>query len=229
MTEKEKITDKEFSAVKMSLLEKYPEHKDAIELASTMRELYHATHPDVEIEDETKTETETPKDPKKMVVEHLHKIISERSENDDDDESKEQPLKLKKGVNTVLLEGWSQDEEGNLIPPNARGTSFEKRKFQNREEMLDELFKMEMAGKIEATRHKPNQKIVEMGNNATKLIEKLWSTAMENKSGRELVSRAGKDLLAGRVGPFHEPEWLRNLLNPEGRKRAKEKPFLRSN
>lgn len=91
--------------------------------------------------------------------------------------------------------------------------------------MLDSLFKTEMRGKIEKRKKKPNPEIIANGAEATRQIERLWDTAMIDKGGQHYIKRAREDLMRGRY-TFSEPEWLRDLMNPEGRKHAKRKPFL---
>jgi len=230
MTEK---NEKDFETIKQEMLEKFPAYKDGIQLCSDIDDLNEVYKM---IEQDAKPE---PDKTFKVIHEHKfdkgveHLIGDNEEEDNEDDESSASPYtggsNLSKTGGSVPLEGWDVDKQGKLVPPNLRALSLEKRKFETAEQLLDTLFTIEMAGKIESTRAKPNKRIIENGNKATKMIEKLWSIAMENKSGREYLTRAGKDLQTGRVGPFTEPDWLRNMLNPEGRKNAKKKPFLRSN
>lgn len=193
--------EKEFQTFKEQKILEYPEKASEIQACKTVREL-HAVCCEG---DETSTETDgEPQKTKELgIVKHIHEIATKEKEDEDD---------LDEG-------GESLDSTGGTVPLASFGSK--PQTWRNEAEMLDDLFKMETLGKIESTKEKPNQEVIEKGNKATEMIEKLYKSGME--SGK--LTRAGKDLMRGRFS-FEEPEWVRKARNPLGRKKAKEKPVL---
>ena len=192
-----------FEGLKESFSEKYPEIKDEIGLCKTGAELDEVIKGHKGFT-EPQNGAEAPKT--LGVVKHIHSIMKKEKEDEDDSENlNEGGEDLSKTGGQVPLQNWGQKPKS----------------WENHEQMLDDLFKMETLGKIESTRDKPNREIVEKGTKAGEMIEKLYRSGM--KSGR--LTRASKDMLRGRFS-FEEPEWFRKARNPLGRKRAKEKPYL---
>lgn len=202
MSENKTELAEEFEKIKESEALKQPEKADEIMACSTVKELYHAVHANGD-ENEGETDEKTPKT--LGVVEHVHRMAKEEKEDDD----REGSVDLSKTGGQIPL-----------LP-----TTPKTKTWQSTQQMLDDLFKLEMRGKIEKTKRKPNTELIEKGNEATKMIEKLWDTAMVDTGGQHYIKRAREDLLRGRY-TFSEPEWLRDLMNPEGRKHAKRKPFI---
>lgn len=196
-------------AMKTLSKSRFPEDKSVIDLISSDSEMVDYLKKKREIEEgETGDETENEGQQKpRMTIRHEHiikKAVEDQIEGDSENN---------------LEGGEDLSKTGGQIP--LFPSTSKPQTWESHEAMLDDLFKLEMLGKIESTRQKPKREIIEKGERATEMIEKLYKSGMQ--SGR--LTRAGKDLLRGRF-TFKEPEWIRQLMNPKGRKRAKEKPAL---
>ena len=103
MAEKKNALEKEFETKKQEMLESFPQYKDEIGLTTNMDELNDAYK---QIQEDAKDDT------KKMVVEHLHKIITEKDEDDDEEDEGSPSIHKggsdlsKTGGKVPLLEGW---------------------------------------------------------------------------------------------------------------------------
>lgn len=199
----------ELEAMKVLAKSRFPDDESIIGLIETNDEMVDYLKQKRELE-EGETEPQNGAEaPKTLgVVKHVHELLTKKPKEDqinDDDSDIEGGTDLSSTGGQI----WLKTEGG------------KPQTWESHEQMLDDLFKLEMLSKIESTKAKPNAEIIERGTKATEMIERLYKSGMQ--SGR--LSRAGKDLMRGRF-EFEEPEWFRQLRNPKGRKKAKEKPYL---
>jgi len=197
--------NEELKAIKVLAKSRYPEDKTIIDLIKTNEEMVDFVKQKKKIKDESQDQND--KDPPKSkdlgTVWHRHVKEFDDEKDPSDDEGS---VDLSKTGGKIPLQSFGEKPKT----------------WKNHEEMIDDLFRTEALAKIESTRRKPDAEIIAKGEKATSMIEKLYKSGMEQNR----LTKARKDLVSGRI-ELSEPEWIRKILNPLGRKNPKEKPFLR--